>query len=94
MIQAISCPGRLKVGVRVLLCFTYRFVMPKFWGGEICTFGEIGDHGDQFLRFPNSLGVWGVLRLDYIGDLLFLLPVFLGVTTVIGFPGFLSFPVY
>ena len=40
--------------------------MPKFWGGEICTFGEIGDHGDQFLGFPNSFGVWGVLRLGYM----------------------------
>ena len=49
--------------------------MPKLWE-ETGTFGEIGDHGDQFLGFLNSLGVWGVLRLDYIGDLLFLLPVF------------------
>ena len=31
-IQAISCPGHWKVGVRVLLCFTYCFAMPKFWG--------------------------------------------------------------
>ena len=67
--------GRLKVGVRVLLCFTYCFAIPKFWD-EICTFGEIGDHGNQLLGFLNSLGVWGVLRLDYVGDLLFLLPVF------------------
>ena len=67
----ISCPGRLKVGVRVLLCFTYCFAMSKFWGGKTCTFGEIGNRGDQFLGFPDSLGVWGVLRLDYVGDLLF-----------------------
>ena len=49
----ISRPGRLKVEVRVLLCFTYRFAMPKFWGGGICTFGQIGDCGGRFLRFPN-----------------------------------------
>ena len=29
-IQVINFPGHLKVGVRVLLCFTYCFVMPKF----------------------------------------------------------------
>ena len=36
VIQAINCPGRLKVGVRVLLCFTYHFAMPKlfFFRGE------------------------------------------------------------
>ena len=30
MIQAINHPGRLKVGVMVLLCFAYRFAMPTF----------------------------------------------------------------
>ena len=30
MIQAINRPGCLKVGVKVLLCFAYRFVMPTF----------------------------------------------------------------
>ena len=64
--------------------------MPKFMG-NICTFGEIGDRGDQFLGFPNSLGVWDVLRLDYVGDLFLLLPLFLGVTTAIGFRGFWIF---
>ena len=49
--------------------------MPEFWKG-ISTFGEIGDPGDQLLRFLNSLGVGGILRLGYIGDPLFLLPVF------------------
>ena len=64
--------------------------MPNFWG-NICTFGEIGDHGDQFLGFPNSLGVWGVLRLDYVGDLFYF--------ATIVFRGnhsdwFLDFPIY
>ena len=49
--------------------------MPKFWKG-ICTFGEIGNPGDRLLGFLNSLGVGVVLRLGYIGDLLFLLLVF------------------
>ena len=74
-ILEIGRPGRSRVGVRVLLCFTYHFVMPKFWK-EICTFDEIGDHGNQFLGFLNSLGCGVYLRLDYLGDLLFLLPVF------------------
>ena len=30
MIQVINCPGHLKVGVKVLLCFAYRFAMPTF----------------------------------------------------------------
>ena len=30
VIQVINCSGHLKVRVRVLLCFTYCFVMPKF----------------------------------------------------------------
>ena len=49
--------------------------MPKLWKG-FCTFGEIGNPGDRLLRFLNSLGVGCVLRLGYVGDLLFLLPVF------------------
>ena len=72
-ILEVGRPGHLKVGVRVLLCFTYRFVMPGFWGEKFCILGEIGD---RLLGFLNSLGVGGVLRLDYVGDLLFLLPVF------------------
>ena len=67
--------GHLEVGVRVLLCFTYHFVMPRFWKG-ILYFGEIGNPGDRLFGFLNSLGVEGVLRLGYVGDLLFLLPVF------------------
>ena len=56
MILEVGHPGHLRVGVRVLLCFTYHFAMPKFWK-EICTFGEIGNHGNQFLKFLNSLGM-------------------------------------
>ena len=59
VIQAINCSGHLKVGVGVLLCFTYHFVMPKFVG-KISTFGELGDHGDRFLGFPNFFGSGGV----------------------------------
>ena len=44
------------MGVRVLLCFIDCFAMPRFWKG-ICTFGEIGDPGNQLLGFLNSLGV-------------------------------------
>ena len=57
----------------------------------MCTFGEIGDPGDRLLGFLNSLGVGGVLRFGYIGDLLFLLPVVLGATTAIGFWSFWVF---
>ena len=47
------------------------------FGGRILYFGEIGDPGNQILGFLNSLGVGGgVLRLSYVGDLLFLLQVF------------------
>ena len=52
--------------------------MPRFCKG-ILYFSEIGnpgDPGDRLLGFLNSLGVGGVLRLGYVGDLLFLLPVF------------------
>ena len=88
----ILVPGRLEVGVRVLLCFTYCFAMPRFWKG-ICTFGEIGDPGDQLLGFLNSLGVGGVLRLGYVGDLLFCYQCFRGNHSD-WFPEFLDFPVY
>ena len=56
-ILEVGHPGHLKVGVRVLLCFTYCFAMPGFWGEKFCVLGEIGDPGDQFLGFLNSLGV-------------------------------------
>ena len=40
--------GCLKFGVKVLLCFAYRFAMftLKFYN-----FGETCDHGNRFLRF-------------------------------------------
>ena len=55
----MGCPGRLEVGIRVMLCFTYHFAMLRFWTG-ILYFGEIGDPGDRLLRFLNSLGVGGL----------------------------------
>ena len=45
MILEVGHPGHLEVGVRVLLCFTYRFVMSRFRRG-ILYFSEIGDPGD------------------------------------------------
>ena len=47
-----------------------------FWGEKFCILGEIGNPGNLLLWFLNSLGVRGVLRLGYVSDLLFLLPVF------------------
>ena len=49
-------------------------------GGEICIFGKIGDHGDQYLGFP-YFGVWGVLGLGLV--------TFYSTTIVTGFWGFL-----
>ena len=63
------------------------------FGGKILYFGEIGDPGNRLLRFLNSLGVEGVLRLGHVGDLLFLLPVFRGDHSN-RFLEFLGFPVY
>ena len=54
-------------------------------------FSEIGDPGDQLLGFLNSLGVGGVLRLGYVGDLLFFVTSALGATTAISFQGFQVF---
>ena len=56
-------------------------------------FSEIGDPGDQLLWFINSFGVGGVLRLGYIGDLLFCYQCFRGDHSD-WFPEFLGFPVY
>ena len=77
VILEVGHPGHLKIGVRVLLCFTYQFVVPRFRKG-ICTFGEIGNPGNRLLGFLNSLGVGGVLRLGYVGDLLFCYQCFRG----------------
>ena len=76
-ILEVGHPGCLEVGVRVLLCFTYHFAMPRFWKG-ILYFGEIGNPGNQLLGFLNSLGVEGILRLGCIGDLLFCYQCFRG----------------
>ena len=64
------------------------------FGGRSLYFGEIGDPGNRLLGFLNSLGVGGVLRLGYIGDLLFLVTSVLGATPVIGFWSFWVFPIY
>ena len=32
MILEVGRPGHLEDGVGVLLCFTYCFAMPRFWG--------------------------------------------------------------
>ena len=37
MIQVINCPGRLKVGVKVLLCFTYKKAIVLFSGLQLST---------------------------------------------------------
>ena len=91
-IQAINCPGRLRVGVRVLLHFTYHFVMPKFWGTFVLwvrlVIVVIDFSGFQILWGCGVYWGWTILVT------------FCFATSVFRsdqsdwFPGFLDFPVY
>ena len=58
MILEVGCAGHLKVGVRVLLCFTYRFAMPKF-GRTFAMGAMIWNFGDPGSWSPWLLESWG-----------------------------------
>ena len=67
VIQAINHFGHLKFGLKVLLCFVYCFAMSTLNFIILVRLGIVAID----LWFLNSRGLWGVLRLCYIWDLLF-----------------------
>ena len=92
VILEVGHPGHLKVGVRVLLCFTYRFVMPGFGGRNFVFLGETGNPGNWLLWFLNSLGGGGMCWgwATWVTFYFFVTSV-LGATTAIGFWSFWVF---
>ena len=89
-----GCHCRFEVGLRVLLCFTYRFLMPRFFGREFCTLVRLVTLAIDFSGFQNCLRVVGVLKLGYLGDLLFCCQCFWGGDHSDRFPEFLDLPAY